>query len=140
MKKFAFLIWISAMLSSSGCVSESPSLMGIVRVDPSEYQNMLINLDEETRKFKMQRKSAGPGLDQLIGRKVLFHTYVMNDTSKRPFLVTDVKEEGMVEFHIYGQDFKNKKEYEIFVESMFAIFAEYGDIVEVCSPDSQCCN
>lgn len=128
------------MLSSSGCVSERPSLMGVVRVDPSEYQNMLISLDEETRKFNMQRKSAAPGLNQLIGRKVLFHAYTLNETNKYPFVITDVKKEGMIEFEMYSQDFENKKEYEIFVESMFAIFAEYGDIVEVCSPDSQRCN
>jgi hypothetical protein len=112
----------------SGCRSEVPSVAGHVDVHPQQYAHLIHALDDALTPLGLTKQSA-PGLNELTKREVLFLSYAPSNSGRRPLVISDIKQPGVVEFQIYRQDFDSSAEYAQFVAAVIGTLRNFGTVV-----------
>lgn len=108
---FGFLSILLGVLLFSFCAAASkiePSYVAVVQASKDECPNILIRLDELLANFGLKKFKASPGLDELVGREVIYFEYKKEKKEKTGFLVvTNIKNPSELEFRLFPNYFAN---------------------------------
>lgn len=126
--KWAFLLLPLALLGACDEPnSQVPSHRAEFMMSTADYPALMIALDDVAAAYRLKRFGAAPGLDELIGRKVLFADYRTRIEDWRAALsVTDVKEQGRMLLRVYADYFEDPEQRQEWVSSVTAIARRFG--------------
>lgn len=95
-------------------------------LEKNQHQQLLDDLDNETRLFGLHRHDNPRDLDSLMKRPVLAASYRKNKNPKFSAMdIIDIKKENHVEILIYGGYFPNKEVQENFTERINSTLMRY---------------
>ncbi|MBX3757059.1 MULTISPECIES: hypothetical protein [Ralstonia] len=115
-----------------GCSAEKipPTQVAVLKVAPEKYADFVRDLDAALGVQGLRKFAAAPGLDDLLGRPVLYFEYKRDVSEKTGFLVaTDIKGVSKIEFLVFENYFPDAEARKAALESVRGLIEKYGGTV-----------
>ncbi|MBA9848522.1 hypothetical protein D7S55_26610 [Ralstonia pickettii] len=101
-----------------------------MKVAPEKYADFVRDLDAALGVQGLRKFAAAPGLDDLLGRPVLYFEYKRDVSEKTGFLVaTDIKGVSKIEFLVFENYFPDAEARKAALESVRGLIEKYGGTV-----------
>lgn len=127
------LVLVVAM-AMSACSHESmgPTHVAQINLEPSRYSELIARLDLEMKAFGLSKYGAAPGLNELVGRPVLFYVYQMRPSDKRVFLeLTDVLKAGTIGVRVYSTELADEQARRNAISRIDGVLSDFGSKLNV---------
>jgi len=126
---------LSLIIVLSACWAETerqvPSHAATFFLDTSRYPLLLDAMDNALSPFGLTRHKAGPGLQELHGREVLFAAYLSTGASKKVALdLTDVMAKGKVTLRVYVNFTPSEERRATLLQQVATVLAQFGGTLE----------
>lgn len=128
----ALVLLLAMAMNACSHESMGPTHVAQINLEPSRYSELIARLDLEMKAFGLSKYGAAPGLNELVGRPVLFFVYKTSRSDKRVFLeIADVLKAGTIGVRIYSTDLADEQARKNAITRIDEVLSDFGSRLNV---------